>query len=70
VIAHGITGCLDRDLRQAVAGALKLDRAAVVEGASRFSWPRTADMFESWLVPIAAYPATQPTTAGVSPQPP
>lgn len=70
VIAHGITGCLDSDLGRAVASALKLNRAAVVEGASRFSWPKTADMFESWLVPITAYSATHPIPAGVSPQSP
>jgi glycosyltransferase involved in cell wall biosynthesis len=70
VIEHGITGCLDHDLRQAVAGALRLDRAAVADGASRFSWQRTADMFESWLVPITATSETRSASAGFSPQSP
>lgn len=60
VIEHGVTGFLDRDLGRAIAGALTLDRAAVVKGSGRFSWTRTADMFENWLAPIATDPATRP----------
>lgn len=52
VVEQGVTGELDEDLSEAVARALRLDRAKVRSGAAKFTWERVADMFESWLVPI------------------
>ena len=51
VVDHGITGCVADRLADAVAGALTLDRTAVMRGSLRYSWEDCAAMFESWLVP-------------------
>ena len=51
VVDHGITGCVAVRLADAVAGALTLDRRAVMRGSLRYSWEDCAAMFESWLVP-------------------
>ena len=48
-------------LEDAIARAMPLPRAAVVEGSMRFSWKTCADMFESWLVPCGSItPGTSP----------
>lgn len=52
VVVPGVTGELDGDLTQATTRALKLDRAKVHNAARNFTWPRTAEMFESWLIRI------------------
>ena len=52
VVEKGVTGELDEDLSRAIARALKLDRNTVCRAAAKFTWERTAEMFESWLVPI------------------
>lgn len=52
VIEEGVTGVMDADLGQAIAGALKLDRKKVRKAAEKFTWERTAEMFASWLVQI------------------
>jgi glycosyltransferase involved in cell wall biosynthesis len=54
VVESGVTGELDGDLSIAVASALKLDRDGVRRGATKFTWERVAEMFESWLVPLEA----------------
>ena len=50
VVEPGITGELDGNLAAAIGRALKLDRDRVHEAAQKFTWDRTAKMFESWLV--------------------
>jgi glycosyltransferase involved in cell wall biosynthesis len=50
VIRDGVTGCLAPSLKDAISRALSLDRTRVEQGAAAFTWGRTADMFESWLV--------------------
>lgn len=52
VVEQGVAGELDKDLSRAIARALKLNRNAVREAASKFTWERVVEMFESWLVPI------------------
>ena len=52
VVEHGVTGALDADLGRAITHALTLDRNKVHEAAQKFTWERTAEMFESWLVPF------------------
>ena len=59
VVEQGVTGELDRDLSSAIARALKLDRNTVRHAAAKFTWERTAEMFESWLVPINGADAKQ-----------
>jgi glycosyltransferase involved in cell wall biosynthesis len=54
VVEQGVTGELHAELATAIARALKLDRAGVRQGAAKFTWERVAEMFESWLVPVAA----------------
>ena len=51
VVDHGITGCIADRLEDAVAEAITLDRAGVMQGSLRYSWEDCAQMFESWLVP-------------------
>ncbi|MFT3989529.1 glycosyltransferase family 4 protein [Aestuariivirga sp.] len=65
VVSDGTSGCLSADLAAAVQGALKLNRATVLEVAQTFSWARTASLFRSFLVPVqppasAAEPAFVP----------
>jgi glycosyltransferase involved in cell wall biosynthesis len=60
VVEQGITGELDTNLSLAISRALKLDREGVRRGAAKFTWERVAEMFESWLVPIASASANAP----------
>jgi glycosyltransferase involved in cell wall biosynthesis len=50
VIRNGETGCLNNDLRAAVAGALRLDPAACRAQALSSGWDRATAQFESNLV--------------------
>ena len=60
VVKQNVTGALDIDLGVAISQALTLDRARVHEAAKKFTWERTAEMFESWLVPVTwSLPATE-----------
>jgi glycosyltransferase involved in cell wall biosynthesis len=59
VVQQNVTGALDADLARAIAHALTLDRVKVHEAAKWFTWERTAEMFESWLVPVT-WPALSP----------
>lgn len=52
VILSERVGCLDEDLKKAVAGALKLDSDACRRYALRYSWRDCALLFESYLAPI------------------
>jgi glycosyltransferase involved in cell wall biosynthesis len=54
VVRDGVTGALDDDLSAAITRALTLDRARVREGSLGYSWQKTAELFESFLVPITA----------------
>ena len=54
VVQPNLTGTLDVDLSRAIAQALTLDRTKVHEAAKWFTWERTAEMFESWLVPVSS----------------
>ena len=49
VIDNGVSGILDHDLGQAIAGALKLSREDCIAHASRFTWESTTETFESCL---------------------
>ncbi len=53
VVEEGVTGSMDGDLAAAIARALTLDRNVVHDSAQKFTWSRTAAMFESWLIPVA-----------------
>lgn len=53
VVEDGVTGALDKHLKLAILRALDLDRNEVLEGARRFTWERTAQIFEESLRPIA-----------------
>jgi hypothetical protein len=65
VVESGMTGEVDADLSIAVDNALKLDRDLVRQGATKFTWERVAEMFESWLVPLDAATADAvPTVQG------
>jgi glycosyltransferase involved in cell wall biosynthesis len=50
VIDEGITGCMNKDLKQAVNDALMLNRQKVWEGSSRWSWERAWEIFRDNLV--------------------
>jgi len=52
VIEPGVTGVLDKDLGQAIAAALQLDRRACVPAASEFSWQAATNQFLAGLAPI------------------
>jgi glycosyltransferase involved in cell wall biosynthesis len=52
VVQEGKTGVLDRDLRQAVLGALKLDPADCVAYARQHSWRNWTERFVSLLEPF------------------
>jgi len=54
VIEAGVTGVLDRDLRLAIAAALKLDRRVCAERAAAFSWEAATRQFLAGLAPIPA----------------
>jgi glycosyltransferase involved in cell wall biosynthesis len=54
IVQQGRTGVLDRDLRQAVIGALALDPAACVAYARRHSWRNWTERFVSLLEPFEA----------------
>jgi glycosyltransferase involved in cell wall biosynthesis len=45
IVTPGISGFLDEDLGRAARAALDLDRTRVREGAFRFSWAKTAELF-------------------------
>lgn len=45
VVAPGVSGCLDKDLRAAALAALTLDREQVRERALQFSWKRATRQF-------------------------
>ena len=67
VVKQNVTGALDIDLGVAISQALTLDRARVHEAAKKFTWERTAEMFESWLVPVTwSLPATE---SSIEPEP-
>ncbi|MGQ0656939.1 MAG: glycosyltransferase family 4 protein [Chromatiales bacterium] len=51
VVQTGRTGCLDRDLKQAVLGALKLNREDCVRHARNYTWRRCTEVFCGHLVP-------------------
>jgi glycosyltransferase involved in cell wall biosynthesis len=50
VIDQGITGCMNKDLKQAVDSALQLDRDQVYQGSQRWSWQRAWEIFRDNLV--------------------
>ena len=52
VIEPGVTGVLDKDLGQAIAAALQLDRRTCVPAASEFSWQAATNQFLAGLAPI------------------
>lgn len=52
VVEDGITGALDQHLKLAILRALTLDRGKVHQGALRFTWERTAQIFADSLAPI------------------
>jgi glycosyltransferase involved in cell wall biosynthesis len=54
VLEPGVTGVMHADLATAVAGALRLERAACVAGASAFSWDAATSQFLAGLAPIGA----------------
>jgi glycosyltransferase involved in cell wall biosynthesis len=53
VILSGRVGCLDPDLKTAIAGALKLKSGDCREYALRYSWRDCARLFESYLAPVS-----------------
>jgi len=52
VVAPGRSGCLDKDLRAACLGALRLSRDAAVQHARHFTWQRCADIALKHFAPI------------------
>jgi glycosyltransferase involved in cell wall biosynthesis len=52
VVEDGVTGALDKHLKLAILRALTLDREKVHLGSRRFTWKRTAQIFEESLAPI------------------
>ena len=54
VIEPGVTGVLDRDLRLAIAGALRLDRGVCAGRAASYSWDAATRQFLAGLAPIPA----------------
>jgi glycosyltransferase involved in cell wall biosynthesis len=69
VIEDGITGALDKHLKLAILRALTLDRDKVHEGSLRFTWERTAQIFEEALVPISQLSAksSEPVRTSLAP---
>ena len=60
VVQDGITGTLDKHLKLAILRAVTLDRDKVHQGSLRFTWERTAELFEEALVPIGQSSAEPP----------
>ncbi len=54
VVTDGVTGALDKHLKLAILRALTLDRGKVHQGSLRFTWERTAQIFEESLTPIGS----------------
>jgi len=54
VIEPGVTGVLDRDLRLAIGGALRLDRRVCAGRAATYSWDAATRQFLAGLAPIPA----------------
>jgi len=50
VVDEGITGCLDNDLKHAVAKCLKLNRQDVIIGSQRWGWQKAWEIFKENLV--------------------
>lgn len=67
VVQDGITGALDKHLKLAILRAVTLDREKVHQGALRFTWERTAQIFEDALVPIAQSSAGGDVTTSLAP---
>ncbi|MGE0240267.1 MAG: glycosyltransferase family 4 protein [Parvibaculaceae bacterium] len=66
VVQDGVTGALDKHLKLAILRALTLDRDKVHQGSQRFTWERTARIFEETLVPVggaSAAPVDAVTTS-------
>jgi len=68
VVAEGISGAVDSDLRRAIDRAIKIDRAKVHRYSQNFTWPATADLFERHLERIN-WTATSPGLPRTSPSP-
>jgi hypothetical protein len=51
---HGKTwgGVLSEDLKDAVTAALALSRQEARDRAESFAWPKTVQLFKSYLVPV------------------
>jgi glycosyltransferase involved in cell wall biosynthesis len=58
VVEEGVTGSLDKHLKLAILRAVIFDREKVQAGSLRFTWERTAQIFEESLVPIGSSAAT------------
>jgi glycosyltransferase involved in cell wall biosynthesis len=54
VIEPGVSGVLDTDLAQAIAGALRLSRAGCAAAARHFTWEAATAQFLEGLAPIPA----------------
>ena len=52
VVDEGITGCMNQDLKQAVADALMLDRHLVEKNSHRWAWDRAWQIFRDNLVDV------------------
>lgn len=61
VVMHGVTGCLNEDLRQAALDALTLDRERCVEFARDHSWTSSTDEFFNLLTPTVRAPHKRAT---------
>ena len=51
VVAEGVTGCMNDDLKQAIKDALMLDRTKVWEGSGRWTWENAWQIFRDNLIP-------------------
>ena len=65
VVEEGVTGSLDKHLKLAILRALTLDREKVHQGSLRFTWERTAQIFEENLNPIGSAPASTKVTTSL-----
>ena len=45
VVESGVTGFMDKDLKQAIDNCLKLDREVVIRGSTKWTWQRAWEMF-------------------------
>jgi glycosyltransferase involved in cell wall biosynthesis len=50
VVDEGVTGCMNKDLKQAVKDALKLDRTHVWQGSERWTWDHAWQIFRDSLI--------------------